>query len=354
MLDLNMQKVSRNLSRLSASFMVLIVSVLGASVHTQAAELKVGSNPAVKDKPKIESPSSAARKKQQGWVVFDLDIDPEGKVSKAHLVESFGNDVFVEAATDAVKTWQHKPKKSKGQPVEQFATNVRVDFSKGGKRPISSGFGARKYNKIVKLLSEGKLDNAHKALKKLDFEDLENYAEINLALSLWANYAKAAGDKVLQLSYLEKMALNASRDEEKFVFSSLRERLILQLELNHLVNAKRTFRELKRLKIAKPYLPAFEKAVKQADVKAFSAEDLAVPGKIMHGKKWRHAPARKALSITNVAGKIDAVSLRCSNKVKSVSLKRLGSVKIPNHWSNCYLDVEADLGTSFTVTEQSS
>lgn len=349
-----MQKVSRNLSRLSASFMVLIVSLLGVSVHSQAAELKVGNNPIVEDKPKIEHPNSAVRKNQQGWVVLDLDIDPEGKVLNTYLVESFGNDVFVEAATEAVKTWQHKPKNFKGQPVEQFSTNVRVDFGKGGKLPVSPGFVTRKYNKIVKLLSEGKLDKAHEALKKLEFEDLENYAEINLALSLWANYAKAAGDKVLQLSYLEKMALNANRDEEKFIFASLRERLILQLELNHLVNAKRTFRELKRLKIAKPYLSAFESAVEQADAEAFSAEDLVVLGKIMHGKKWRHAPARKALSITDVAGKIDAVSLRCTNKVKSVSLKKLDSVKIPNHWVNCYLDMEADLGTSFTVTEKSS
>lgn len=287
-------------------------------------------------------------------VTFLGSPQPEGRVTKAHMIESFGGEQFINAAQETIKTWQYKPKKLKDTPVAQYATNVKVEFKKGGKRKISGEFGARKYNKISNLISDGEFDDALNALKKLDFEKLENMQEINLSLSLWGQYAKAIGDKELQLAYLEKMNLNTDKDDEKFMFSSLREKLILQFEYKRLINIKRTFSELKKVKVAKPYLPAFQKVMDQVDALADSDRELMVPGKIILADKWRHALARKSFSVQSESGSIEAASLRCNNKLKSLPLNKLSSVKIPNHWSNCYLDILGGRGTAFTVIEHPS
>jgi protein TonB len=60
-------------------------------------------------------PQEARDKGISGRVVLQTEISPTGDVEKLSVVS--GDDVFVPAATDAVKQWKYKPYLLNGEPV---------------------------------------------------------------------------------------------------------------------------------------------------------------------------------------------------------------------------------------------
>lgn len=87
-----------------------------------------GVAPCAVSSPTPPYPEMARRSGAEGIVVLRLNIDPEGKVSRAEVVKSSGRGDFDHAAVETVeKRWRYRPALSWGHPVESAET-VRVCF----------------------------------------------------------------------------------------------------------------------------------------------------------------------------------------------------------------------------------
>ncbi|TKB43641.1 energy transducer TonB [Thalassotalea mangrovi] len=75
-------------------------------------------------------PISAARQKIRGWVKLRFSINTEGFPEDIEVIESQPEEIFDQAAVDALARWKYRPKMESGQPVKQENLSVRIDFGK--------------------------------------------------------------------------------------------------------------------------------------------------------------------------------------------------------------------------------
>lgn len=72
-------------------------------------------------------PHRAKRAKIEGWVKVALSVRADGFVEHASVVQAEPENIFDEAALEAVRQWQFQPKKLNGQPVGQKALQT-IEF----------------------------------------------------------------------------------------------------------------------------------------------------------------------------------------------------------------------------------
>ena len=68
--------------------------------------------------------------KPQGWVLLQFDVNANGKVTNASVVESLPGKIFDKVTLDVAQTWRFKPKVEKGKRVKQTNTRARLVFTK--------------------------------------------------------------------------------------------------------------------------------------------------------------------------------------------------------------------------------
>jgi periplasmic protein TonB len=72
-------------------------------------------------------PRNAARDRIEGWVDFEVTVNPDGTVRSARPVKAQPRGVFEAAGMQAIMKWKFKPKVVDGKAVEQKAIQ-RIDF----------------------------------------------------------------------------------------------------------------------------------------------------------------------------------------------------------------------------------
>lgn len=74
-------------------------------------------------------PTEAAIKGiERGWVRLVFDLNPDGSVTNARVVDSSPRDVFDLSARRAVLKWKYRPKMIKGKGVMRKGLKVQIDF----------------------------------------------------------------------------------------------------------------------------------------------------------------------------------------------------------------------------------
>lgn len=73
-------------------------------------------------------PEVAASCGVQGWVVVGFDVNSEGAVSGAEVVESSPRGMFDAAAVDAISEWVYEPAKEGGKPIPRPDVKVLLRF----------------------------------------------------------------------------------------------------------------------------------------------------------------------------------------------------------------------------------
>ncbi len=75
-------------------------------------------------------PRDAARNGITGWVQLEVQVNPDGTVRAARVLESQPKGLFEAAAVQAVLRWKFKPKVVNGQPVAQKGAQ-KIEFNLG-------------------------------------------------------------------------------------------------------------------------------------------------------------------------------------------------------------------------------
>ena len=73
-------------------------------------------------------PRSALRDGIEGWVEFEITINPDGTVREARVLKAQPRGAFEAAASQAIYKWKFKPKIEDGKPVASKGTQ-RVTFN---------------------------------------------------------------------------------------------------------------------------------------------------------------------------------------------------------------------------------
>jgi periplasmic protein TonB len=102
-----------------------VVLLAGCAAQDRPLQLLSGAGPVY--------PSEARAEGVEGHVVVRYDVDDQGRVLNARVVESSPGGVFDEAAVRAVSSWRFRPLEQAGERRSVDGLHSRVEFRlKGG------------------------------------------------------------------------------------------------------------------------------------------------------------------------------------------------------------------------------
>ena len=109
------------MSRWPAIFLALWIS--GCATSDRPLQLISGAGPIY--------PAAARAEGVEGYAIVQYDVDVQGRVINARVVEGEPAGVFDEAALTTVKSWKFNPAVREGQPVVSLARRSTVTFQLG-------------------------------------------------------------------------------------------------------------------------------------------------------------------------------------------------------------------------------
>ena len=205
----------------------------------------------VKERVNPKYPRDLARLGIEGWTRASYIVETDGTVSNVIITDSSGTPAFNRQTIKAFKKWTVTPAQENGQAVQQCHNNIQLNFSmKDGGAGVSRKF-LSKYRTAKAALVNKDFETTQQALVALKKVKQRRLAEHVYLKLLQADYAKAIGDKKLQLSSLTGLDL----DNKKFIsptqkLSILHQKFILKTQLQYYKSALSTYKKLEKLKLA--------------------------------------------------------------------------------------------------------
>ena len=108
-------------------------------------------------------PEQAYEKGLEGWVWLEFDIDVSGAVKDIEILDSYPNNTFNRAITNAVRRWQYKPFMENGEAKTFYNRSLLYHFTtyKGKRYKQSFAKQQKQYQKkINKLIEQAEQGNS--------------------------------------------------------------------------------------------------------------------------------------------------------------------------------------------------
>lgn len=300
-----------------------------------------------------EYPIDAARNNREGWATFSFIIEKDGSVSNVITKETSGSEDITLAAKKAIMQWQYQPALENGEPIQQCANSVKLNFrmnKKNGASGVTRRF-RHLYGKTQAALAEKDYEQVKELLGKFSKLKAMHLSENNYLQLISAQYASEIGDPALQLSHLNKAAFNFDRDDSEQIISILKQKLILEVKLNHLKSAYATFARLQYVAADEPYLADYQAMIEYVNAYINSDKDLVIHADIRSEQYWHYALIRNEFTLTNITGKLTKMDIRCANKRHLYSIESDNTWKIPDTWQQCNLYIYGDNNSTFNLVE---
>mgnify|MGYP000446618532 CR=1 FL=1 len=298
-------------------------------------------------------PTNAARNKREGWAKLSFVIEKDGSVSNVLVNETSGSRDFAKSAKAAILKWQYQPAFENGEPIQQCVNAVQMEFNmlNGGEKGVSRRFMS-KYKKILAALKDKDYQQVELLLSEFSKFKKMHLSENNYLHLLGADYAKAINDSELQLFHLYRVKLdsgNNSSESEKL--ATLNDIFQLEISLNKIRSAVKTYESLIELKAAKPYLKQFKNIMIQLDEYIRSDKDVTIKADIKDNDYWYADLIRNEFSLTNIKGSLNKLDVRCANKRHVYTVKENNTWKLPSSWQKCSIFVYGEDNTTFDLVE---
>jgi TonB family protein len=298
-------------------------------------------------------PIDAARQGREGWTILSFVIDKQGSVSDVLVKDSSGSKDIDRASVKAVSKWKYQPAFENGKPIQQCVNTVQMNFSMGNSRYASKGVSRRfqkKYKIAIEALKNKEYEEVDKQLSLMTTGRNMHLDESNYMNLLAADYAKAKGDKPLQLSHLNRVSLHSSGANEPFQLSILYQRFSLQVELSQFQHAYTTYENLIKLDSAQPYKAELEKIITDIDTLIDSDKNIIIQA-VMDEEHWYAKLVRSEFSLVDIKGSLHTLDVRCANKRELFTIKNNNTWTIPKSWKQCEIYVFGEQGTKFNFVE---
>ena len=341
---------------MSARLSTVVLVALPLSAPIQSAELsqllvtRIDPMPIERIEPKY--PINAARQSREGWVRLSFVIDKEGNVGNVLVTETSGSKDLTQSAIKAAKEWKYEPAMENGQPVQQCANSVQMDFRmhKNGTTGVSRKFKSQ-YKKAQQALVEKDYKVLDEQLALMKKDKYMHLSENNYFHLLSADYAKEKSEKYEQLSHLSRVAMSLDGDDnEKLKLPVLYQMFRLEVELNQFKAAHSTYEKLIKLPSANPYLEQLANVMTQVSDVIIGDKDFVLDATI-DKDFWSTELVRNSFSLVDIEGSLDTLDVRCANKRHVYSIEEGSTWKIPANWKNCSIYVFGEPKAHFKLVE---
>jgi len=325
------------------------VDVVSAGI-TQKAEL------IATDKPVY--PRLAQQEYREGWVLIDFDIDQNGKVQNAAVLDSVGGNVFELAAVNSVGRWHYKPAQLDGKAVLQGRNTTYVTFAINTRTRGSTKRFADRYNDILDLITDNQIKRANVlALSAFDEWPMNLY-ELSKLWALRAQLALVQNDALAAESALQRATANNGEWLSKQTYQSLLlAKVHIEIEIGQFGTAIASFRKLLALNPRQSKQLAETTAVIDSlQTIIAGGQTLATDGIIRPNtgctacdNRWSFQPAHHKFTIADISGEIQAVQMICDRaRVSTAFINEIEWV-IPPQFGTCRIDMLGSAETTFRV-----
>lgn len=293
-------------------------------------------------------PKNAARNKREGWVQLSFVIEKDGSVSNVLVNESSGSKDFEKEAKKAALKWQYKPAIENGQPIQQCANSVQLDFrmNNNGEEKVTRKF-LRTYKEASKALAEKNFTLVKEKLGVLDNFKYRHLSENNYYHLLSADYQKELGNQNEEFLHLSRTRFHKANDK----LNVYNRQFWLAINLNLFKQAQSALERMKKLKEAEPYLDNYVKVMAKVESTISGDKEIVVSADIRNQEFWHYNLLRKAFSITNISGELHKLDVRCANKRHVYTIEENNTWTLPASWGNCDLFIYGDDDTRFNLIE---
>jgi hypothetical protein len=230
----------------------------------------------------------------------------------------------------------------------------------GGQQGASSRF-VNKYRSIARLINEGDFAAAEPLIAELEFGERTNLYED--AWFWWAKYTYLSKTGSSDAAEMRRCLQRAIGYEQEYLspeqFLAAGERLVvLDAKALDISAAIRTFERMRDAKTARR-ADAYEQVIANLQpsyermLEIVGGEQiLAVDGKIGEYDYWVHDLLRRSFSVADIAGRLDALDIRCTRGTRRYSSVPADTVwTVPESWKDCGVYLKGEPGTTFAFHE---
>ncbi|MFT5297554.1 MAG: TonB family protein [Colwellia sp.] len=337
----------------ASSILLSILTLNTATAVELSKHLYTTTNPVPIERVSPKYPKNAAKYRREGWAKLSFVIETDGSVSNVLVTETSGSRDFAKAAKSAILKWQYQPAFENGKPIQQCVNSVQMNFAMndGGEKGVSRRFNS-KYKKSLAALENNDFEQVEQLMLEFNKFKSMHLSESNYLHLLGANYAKAINDKELELFHLTRVRFsNLASYSEKDKLATLNNMLQLQISLNKIRPAIKTYERIIKLDAAKPYLEQFENIMFKLDQHIRSDKDVTIMADIKTNDYWHTELIRNEFTLTNIKGSLNKLDVRCANKRHIYTVAENNTWKLPTNWNKCSLFVYGDDNTTFDLIE---
>lgn len=286
-------------------------------------------------------PPTERRAGREGWVRMSFCVGTDGAVRNPIVVASSGVGAFEREALRTLGTRRYAPATLDGGPVEQCLNGVLLMY-----RFDSTAKGARtkfvnRWKRVSAAIAAGRLDDASRGISSL--EPLNIYESAFLAL-LWADFARAQGDRPQEIRRLGAVLWFADYIEAQTLASVRRRLFYLQVQEGQYGFALSLF---EALEMEKDVLTEDERRTGERLRNAVRGDAiLATPLRLrdtVAGEEGASFSAvrvlRSAFGFADVEGEVNRFELRCQAKWYSSPVLTDRTWHVPRKWGECTLFV---------------
>ncbi|MBP7334961.1 TonB family protein [Niveispirillum sp.] len=306
-------------------------------------------------------PEIEARGEREGWVDLRFTSKADGSIADITIRSLFGSTDFAEAAARALaKCRIVNPQQENGVAVDTANVPMRFFYRISTPGRTNTPGIAEKMQKVQSLLTAGDLDGAETLLDEVEAESTRIHEVANALLRRSVIMVKR-GRSDIALRYVQQMPMNSNVIATTDSGGLLRTRLGIELTLGLVADAEETATKLEQEGIDLKGDPLLE-GLNRLRAIGQSGQPLGVSGRIptecrpvicdMAKPDWSYVPTHRMLSLTNVNGRVDMVSIRCNRKTYETKAAADVTWSVPAKWGNCQISVSGDPGTTFTLIDE--
>lgn len=291
----------------------------------------------------------------EGWAVYSVVVDENGKVTQPILIDSSGNKGFEIAAKRSVKKMLYKPATLNGNAIESSDNKLMVGFSiAASKVGAHKGF-LRRYRDIRKKIMSNELEGVSEEIKRLEEQYTRNRYEMAWLHLLKSSYYYQIKDHAKYLSALKRAVSYESKNLPEDIYaSSLVNLYNAQVQDQQIADALATAEKIEKLS---QKMPKLNKIIQHRDdliLKLAEHSLLVTQATIDKDEEpWRHQLYRNTIGVELKKGKLSQVEFRCANKIRRFEINEDNqSWKIPKKWEDCTAFISGEKGSQFELLEQ--
>lgn len=294
-------------------------------------------------------------KGEEGWVIVNFMVDEEGQAFEPMVVDSMGDDQFIDAALTALDDSTFSPASVSGMPITSSKT-LRYTFVLEGHEDGARPAFVSRLSRLTRFINDDEQDSARAELERLEEDGAHSlYEDAYLNLARYY-YAVRYGSPVDQMTFLGRALFFDDADSYE---TYLPENAALKLwpQLFVLQAQNRWFAEALDTYEIIAHIGADDAEAALADaashIRELAADDTsyAVSARTNPSGSWSIVLFKDEFYLTNLEANIGELKLRCDQRYVFFDFEADTQYKIPPQFGRCELEVLGDANAGFDLVQ---